>query len=282
MTTEEHISRQGAMGQGNQRGASNPVSTTMTNPFTKTGFDTATMFRGVTEAATPAIEAWPDVPIWKRPLDLLLIALTLPITGPLMLLIAALIKIVSPGPVFYSQDRIGRKGEVFRLFKFRTMTHNSGVDSHKEHLKGLMQSNVPMAKLDHVDPRVIRGGRILRASGLDELAQLINVARGEMSLVGPRPCTPYEFEHYQAWQKKRFGAIPGLTGLWQVSGKNQTTFSRMVELDINYTRNQSIWMDLWILTKTPRVVLGQVFEMLRRVSRSKVRTSESATPSGTI
>src|SRR6185295_16765260 len=100
------------------------------------------------------------------------------------------------------------KGVSFRFLKFRTMIPNSAADPHEAHLRDLLTSEVPMAKLDHVDPRVVPGGRLLRASGLDELAQLINVFRGEMSLVGPRPCTSYEYEHYQPWQKERFGALP--------------------------------------------------------------------------
>jgi len=116
---------------------------------------------------------------------------------------------------------------------------------------------------------------VIRASGLDELAQLINVVRGEMSLVGPRPCTPYEYEHYQAWQKERFSALPGLTGLWQVSGKNTTTFVQMVNLDIKYSRNQSFLKDIWILVSTPAVVCGQLLQL----SRSRVETTKSQTES---
>jgi lipopolysaccharide/colanic/teichoic acid biosynthesis glycosyltransferase len=118
-----------------------------------------------------------------------------------------------------------------------------------------------MLKIDANDPRVIRFGNILRSSGLDELPQLVNVLRGEMSLVGPRPCTRYEFDQYTPAQKRRFNAAPGLTGLWQVNGKNRTTFSEMVELDIAYTEEKSLWLDVKILTKTAGVVLDQVNQL---------------------
>lgn len=197
----------------------------------------------------------------KRSLDLFCLLLALPTLLPLMLGIAALIKVVSPGPIFFMQDRIGFMGRRFRMFKFRTMKVNAETSSHQQHLKDLITSNVPMTKLDTKgDPRVIRFGTILRSSGLDELPQLINVLKGEMSLVGPRPCTPYEYEQFQPWHKQRFRALPGLTGLWQVSGKNRTTFNEMIELDIRYAREWSLWMDVRIITLTVPVLLAQVKE----------------------
>jgi lipopolysaccharide/colanic/teichoic acid biosynthesis glycosyltransferase len=215
------------------------------------------------------------VPRWKRALDVCLILLSLPLTGPVMLLMACLIKIVSPGSVFYTQERVGHNGKTFRLFKFRTMRADSAATPHQDYLRGLVNSNAPMAKLDEKDSRVIPCGRVIRASGLDELAQLINVVLGEMSLVGPRPCTPYEYEHYQEWQKERFSALPGLTGLWQVSGKNNTTFVEMIHLDIKYARHQSLFRDCWILISTPAVVLGQVSQLLR--SRLGAKASQTQT-----
>ena len=155
------------------------------------------------------------------------------------------------------------------------MRADSAATPHQDYLRGLVNSNAPMAKLDEKDSRVIPCGRIIRASGMDELAQLINVARGEMSLVGPRPCTPYEFEHYQEWQKERFSALPGLTGLWQVSGKNNTTFVEMIHLDIKYARHQSLFRDCWILISTPKVVLGQVSQLMR--SRLWAKASQTQT-----
>ena len=123
-----------------------------------------------------------------------------------------------------------------------------------------------MTKLDSSgDPRIIHGGRILRAMGLDELPQLFNVFRGEMSLVGPRPCMPHEFARYQAWQQERVNAPPGLTGYWQVNGKNKTTFTEMINMDIFYTKNMSLWLDLMIMVKTFPAVMTQVIET--RISR---------------
>ena len=119
-----------------------------------------------------------------------------------------------------------------------------------------------MTKLDaNGDSRIIRYGKILRSSGLDELPQLINVLRGEMSLVGPRPCVPYEAEKYLDWQQERFNAAPGLTGLWQVSGKNRTTFTRMMELDIEYTHRKTLWLDLKIIFMTIPALLVQMWDM---------------------
>jgi lipopolysaccharide/colanic/teichoic acid biosynthesis glycosyltransferase len=124
-----------------------------------------------------------------------------------------------------------------------------------------VNSNVPMTKLDSAgDPRIIPGGRILRATGLDELPQLFNVFRGEMNLVGPRPCTPHEFKNYQEWQKERVNVPPGLTGYWQVNGKNKTTFCEMIHLDIFYTGNLSLSLDLTIMFKTFPALMAQVIE----------------------
>jgi lipopolysaccharide/colanic/teichoic acid biosynthesis glycosyltransferase len=124
-----------------------------------------------------------------------------------------------------------------------------------------MNSDKPMMKMDsHGDPRIIPFGRLLRASGLDELPQLINVLRGEMSLVGPRPCVSYEYENYLPWQRERFNTAPGLTGLWQVSGKNRTTFTEMIQLDIKYARSKTLWMDLKIILKTVPALMVQMWE----------------------
>jgi lipopolysaccharide/colanic/teichoic acid biosynthesis glycosyltransferase len=171
------------------------------------------------------------------------------------------IKLVSPGPIIFRQKRIGHAGKTFTIFKFRSMHVAAEVTGHQEHFKQLMQSQKPMVKLDnHGDNRVIPLGGLLRASGLDELPQLFNVLRGEMSLVGPRPCIPYEYDNFQEWQKLRCAAVPGLTGLWQVSGKNKTTFDEMIRLDIKYAKKKSFGLDCWILLKTIPVLIFQLIE----------------------
>ena len=202
-----------------------------------------------------------DMPSWKRILDVLYILLSLPCWLAVILLVAFWIKIVSRGPIFFCQERIGYRGRRFMIFKFRTMKVNVETMSHERHLEQLMKANRPMTKLDASgDPRIIRGGRILRALALDELPQLFNVLRGEMSLVGPRPCTPHEFQRYQGWQQARVNATPGLTGYWQVNGKNKTTFTEMIHMDIFYAKNMSPWLDLWIMLRTPAALMEQLLE----------------------
>jgi exopolysaccharide production protein ExoY len=213
---------------------------------------------GITaEAASP-------VPAWKTILDRTCILISLPLWLPVVLLIALWIKLTSPGPVFFRQERIGYRGKRFMILKFRTMKVNVETRTHECHLEQLINSNAPMTKLDSAgDPRIIRGGRILRATGLDELPQLFNVFRGEMSLVGPRPCTPHEFKKYRDWQTERVNVPPGLTGYWQVNGKNKTTFNEMIHLDIFYTRNLCLGLDFTIMFKTFPALMTQVIETRR-------------------
>jgi exopolysaccharide production protein ExoY len=200
-------------------------------------------------------------PQWKRTLDIALIIMALPLLLPMMMLIGLLIRIVSAGPVLFKQERIGYLGDRFLCYKFRTMFVDADSTVHRGHLNQLMNSDAPMRKMDlHGDPRIIPFGRLLRASGLDELPQLINIFRGEMSLVGPRPCVSYEYEKYLPWQRERFNTVPGLTGLWQVSGKNRTTFTEMIQLDIRYARTKTIWLDLKIILKTIPALLVQMWE----------------------
>src|SRR5688572_20777212 len=163
----------------------------------------------------------PLTPRWKRVLDLSIIAITSPIWLPIMLMIGVLIKCVAGSPVLFVQDRVGLEGQLFRCVKFRTMKTEIDTSIHKHHLLDLMQSSKSTVKLDEKgDTRLLPFGLILRASGLDELPQILNVCRGEMSLVGPRPCLPYEYDVYRSEDKERFQTPPGLTGLWQVSGKS--------------------------------------------------------------
>jgi lipopolysaccharide/colanic/teichoic acid biosynthesis glycosyltransferase len=198
-------------------------------------------------------------------LDLFCLACFLPLGLPLCALITVLIKLCSHGPVLFSQERIGFFGQPFQCLKFRTMIANADTRSHEAHFEKLLRSSVPMTKLDALrDSRLIPLGWLLRATGLDELPQLWNVLRGEMTLVGPRPCLRYEFERFSIEERQRFNSVPGLTGLWQVSGKNKTTFQRMIELDIAYGKNMSLLCDIGILFRTGFVVLEQTAQAATR------------------
>jgi lipopolysaccharide/colanic/teichoic acid biosynthesis glycosyltransferase len=191
------------------------------------------------------------LPAWKRTLDLALVMAVFP--GLLILGAGVALVVIcgSRGPVLFRQRRVGYKGREFDCYKLRTMQVNADAKPHRDHFRQLMGMEVPMTKLDaQSDPRLIPLGALLRTTGLDELPQLINVLRGEMSLVGPRPCIPYEYELYQPWQRRRFDAVPGLTGLWQVSGKNRTTFNEMIQFDIEYSERLSLGLDLKIILKT--------------------------------
>jgi lipopolysaccharide/colanic/teichoic acid biosynthesis glycosyltransferase len=166
--------------------------------------------------------------------------------------------------------------------KFRTMHENSDPRAHKDYLKELIKGGMPMEKLDRgADPRIIPGGIILRKTCLDELPQLFNVLRGEMSLVGPRPCIPYEAEEYLRWHTHRFDILPGMTGLWQVNGKNKLSFEQMMRLDISYTKRMSLLLDLKILLLTVPTIIGLVFEAtLRRLSKKQLDPSKKSISSG--
>jgi lipopolysaccharide/colanic/teichoic acid biosynthesis glycosyltransferase len=216
------------------------------------------------EVALNTVTTEPGVPKWKPVLDYFCIVLALPVVLPLMLIIAIAIKLVSRGPVLFRQERIGYLGKPFTCWKFRTMKIDSRSTAHESYLRNLIRSSQPMTKKDlKGDPRVIPVlGRFLRATGLDELPQLFNVLRGEMSIVGPRPCISCEYEEYLTWHRERFNTLPGLTGLWQVSGKNRTTFDEMVCLDICYVQNLSLGMDLEIMLKTLPALAEQVLEIL--------------------
>ena len=201
------------------------------------------------------------MPGWKSVLDVTWILILLPIWLPLMLLLMLLTRIASPGPVFYRQKRVGLGGGHFFIWKFRTMKVSAETQPHERYFQELMQRDCPMTKLDaYGDRRLAPFGRIMRASGLDELPQIFNVLCGEMSLVGPRPCTPNEFAHYEPWQRERVNGLPGLTGYWQVNGKNKTTFNEMILMDLFYLKNLSVLLDLKIMLKTCTVIAGQLTE----------------------
>jgi len=189
-----------------------------------------------------------------------------------MTLVALWVAITSLGPVFYRQPRVGFKGCCFMLIKFRTMKVNAETHIHEAYLEHLIVSDRPMIKLDATgDPRLIPGGKFLRATALDELPQIFNVLQGEMSLVGPRPCTVGEFERYAPEQRARANALPGLTGLWQVNGKNRTTFRQMIEMDIFYSRNISLSLDLKIILRTLPAIVGQFSDSVQPSSRSSAQ-----------
>ena len=231
-------------------------------------------------AVLPKDSAMPSVfvrqlPLWKDILDVLLSLVALILLSPLFLLIGVYIKIADPGPVFFRQARIGFRGKKFECWKFRTMKVDNDAAAHEEYLKSLIKGgDQAMVKLDaKKDPRIIPLGWILRQSGLDELPQLVNVLRGDMSLVGPRPCLPYEAKEYDQWHSERFDTAPGLTGLWQVSGKNRTTFKDMMRFDIRYSRRMSFWMEIQILFKTFPAIAQQI-----RDHRDKTRAVKETIP----
>lgn len=191
----------------------------------------------------------------KRAMDLALGSLLLLMAAPLMALIALAIRLDSPGPVIFRQVRVGKDGRLFTMYKFRTM--RVGAEQEQEQLRALNEASGPLFKIRN-DPRVTRVGRILRRLSLDELPQLINVLKGEMSLVGPRPPLPSEVEAYKPWQRQRLSAVPGMTGLWQISGRSDLTFDEMCLLDIYYIENWSPMLDLEIILRTiPRILTGE-------------------------
>lgn len=199
----------------------------------------------------------------KRISDIVIASLTLALLSPFWLLIALLIKFDSKGPIFYTQERVGMDGRIFVVYKFRTMRTNADSEIHKEYqrkfIAGHAEANVgdanrPAYKLRD-DPRITRVGRILRRLSVDEVPQLFNVLRGDMSIVGPRPPIPYEVEAYELRHRKRLDMKPGLTGLWQVSGRNRLPFEEMVKLDLFYIENWSLLFDVKIILRTVMVML---------------------------
>lgn len=191
----------------------------------------------------------------KRALDVLVASLMLALSAPLWPLIALAIRLDSPGPVLFRQVRVGRNGARFVAYKFRSMVADAEADYWQAKLVALNEASGPLFKM-RSDPRLTRVGRIIRRLSLDELPQLINVLRGEMSLVGPRPPVPREVEQYADWHRRRLAVAPGLTGLWQVSGRSSLTFDEMVLLDLWYVEHWSLLLDLKILLRTIPAVLS--------------------------
>jgi lipopolysaccharide/colanic/teichoic acid biosynthesis glycosyltransferase len=209
---------------------------------------------------------FPNVAKWtKRSIDIMGSLVGIIVFSPMMLAIAILIKITSRGPVLFRQERMGFLGKKFTFLKFRSMYTGCSEERHKKYVTSLIENNIKTTRQGaecklvykmNDDPRITPFGKFLRKSSLDELPQLINVLKGEMSLVGPRPPIPYEVEKYENWHLRRVLEVkPGITGLWQVKGRSSTTFNDMVRMDIAYVNNFSLWLDLKILFKTVWVVI---------------------------
>jgi lipopolysaccharide/colanic/teichoic acid biosynthesis glycosyltransferase len=200
----------------------------------------------------------------KRTIDILGSLLALALFSPLFLLIAILVKLTSKGPILFRQERLGQFGGTFTFLKFRSMQAANDPKIHHEFMKSVIKgaydgkvdaNGKPVYKMTN-DPRTTRVGRLLRRTSLDELPQFINVLKGDMSLVGPRPPLAYEYREYDVWHRRRVLEIkPGITGLWQVEGRSRVRFDDMVRLDLQYARGWSLWLDVQILWKTPRAVM---------------------------
>jgi undecaprenyl-phosphate galactose phosphotransferase len=212
----------------------------------------------------PLVDASPRVNTYifkfiKRSIDLIGAFTGILLLSPVFLLLGVLIKLTSKGPVFYSQKRIGKGGEEFKFYKFRSMaTHSDGESEREEQMiefiKNGSHNNNGNAKIVN-ENRVTAIGKIIRKTSLDELPQLFNVIKGDMSLVGPRPCLPYEYNNFHDWQKRKVDILPGCTGVWQISGRSSVSFNDSIVLDIYYINNMSPWLDLQIMLKTIPVML---------------------------
>jgi len=215
----------------------------------------------------PALElriGVPRYPSWeraaKRGIDIAFSLAVMILGAPAFAVLALLVKLTSPGPVFFRQVRLGHNAQPFTFFKFRTMQHKNDDSVHRSFCETFIQGSAEAEEERRVfkmvkDPRVTRIGRFLRRTSLDELPQFYNVLRGDMSLVGPRPPISYEIEHYQEWHKDRLKIRPGLTGLWQVSGRSQVPFDEMVRLDLHYITSWSLALDLKIMWRTLPVMI---------------------------
>ena len=228
------------------------------------GHDISVIYPDVTSKRASK-RAWHSL---KRAIDVVGSLVALTVGGPIFLLIALAIKLTSPGPVFFRQTRVGQYGIPFTFFKFRSMFVNCDPTIHKQYVQQLIAGRAERMLSDNAkegvykltkDPRITRVGSFLRRTSLDELPQFINVLKGEMSLVGPRPAVVYEVEAYNLWHRNRILEVkPGITGLWQVNGRSRVKFDDMVRLDLRYARSSSLWLDLKILVMTPlAVVFGE-------------------------
>jgi len=210
------------------------------------------------DVAPETAAAWQASTAWKRPLDLALASAASLVALPLVAVIALWIRLDSRGPIFFRQERVGRDGGRFRMWKFRSMYVNSADMPHRAAAEAWFAAR-PAADgyKPRSDPRVTPVGRFIRRTSLDELPQLLNVLSGDMSLVGPRPAIPYELEHYQPSYFERQRVKPGMTGLWQVSGRDSISAQEMMALDLRYVRGMSLRLDLEILARTVPAVAGR-------------------------
>ena len=205
-------------------------------------------------------EEWDE----KRILDIILSSFALLILSPLFLFIAIGIKLSSKGPVIFKQKRIGKGGSSFNFYKFRSMHLGNSDSTHKEYVQNFIKKKIHQQGDDLQvykitdDPRIFKFGKFIRKTSLDEFPQFFNVLKGDMSLVGPRPCLDYEWECYEKWHKNRLNILPGCTGLWQALGRSSVSFEEMVILDLYYISNMTLWLDLRIVLQTiPVIFLGK-------------------------
>jgi len=208
-------------------------------------------------AALPHVtppETGPYLRFGKRTIDLVGALVALVVLSPVVLLVALMVKLESRGPVFYRSSRIGKNGRSFTFLKFRSMV--DGADRARKQLTHLNEVDGPVFKISR-DPRVTRIGRLLRITSLDEIPQFFNVLKGDMSLVGPRPPIPEEVEQYEPWQLRRLDVKPGITCLWQISGRSTLSFREWMRLDLEYIKHRSFWLDLRILMRTIPAVLSR-------------------------
>ncbi|MEJ5200773.1 MAG: exopolysaccharide biosynthesis polyprenyl glycosylphosphotransferase [Anaerolineales bacterium] len=197
--------------------------------------------------------------ILKRTMDCVGTVLGMVVILPLMGIVALAIRLDSPGPIFFKQKRVGLNGTLFDMYKFRSMYHNVDETLHRQHIAAYVSGQLDVqsgVKLKD-DPRVTRVGKFIRRLSIDELPQLFNVLRGEMSLVGPRPLPIYEVEQFDLWHSERLKFLPGMTGLWQVTARSQVSFDDQLRLDIRYIQNYSIWLDIKILLLTIPAVISK-------------------------
>lgn len=189
----------------------------------------------------------------KRGIDVIVAGVGLILLSPIITIVACAIKLTSKGPIFFLQKRVGKNGELFNMYKFRSMVVNA--EELKEKLKHKNEMSGPMFKMKD-DPRVTKVGKFIRKTSLDELPQLWNVLKGDMSLVGPRPSLPKEVEQFDSWMFKRLTVRPGLTCYWQVSGRNNIDFEDWMKLDVKYVEERNLWIDIKLIFKTVGVLFG--------------------------